>query len=467
MFKNMSKKSTMSAVERRSALSLAAIFCFRMLGLFMILPVFSLYAHHLSGATPFLIGLAIGIYGLTQACLQIPFGAASDRIGRKPILFLGLSLFALGSVIAALSHTMQGVIIGRAIQGAGAIGSTLIATVADLTREEQRSKAMALIGMSIGTSFVIALVLGPILNQWIGVPGIFMLTAILALCGMLIVWRMVPTPARLCSHQDNKARWAHLPKILKDPGLWRLNCGIFAQHAILTALFVVLPVILQHITHININQQWMLYLPVMIVAFITSVPCILIAEKKRQMKAVFLVAIGCLALSTLSFCLLTTHLVGMAIVLCFFFSAFTLLEAIMPSMVSKMAPLKAKGTATGLYSTCQFLGIFAGGLLAGTLYQHSNSTNVFFLCAALAIVWLLLASSMPKPHHVSTRLLSTQHLSLSQAEVLLLQLSALNGVTDSAFSAEERTIYLKIDRQLFNENDLTSLNVGEDNGQRH
>ncbi len=380
----------MTAQERRTTLLLSSIYAFRMLGLFMILPIMSLYATSLKGATPFLIGLSLGVYGLTQAVLQIPFGMISDRIGRKPVIVFGLILFLLGSVEAALSHTMMGIIWGRALQGAGAIGSTLTAFVADSTEEKNRLKAMSLIGMTIGSSFIIAMVLGPILNGIVGLSGIFWLTAALALMGIGFLC-FIPTPKHHDPHPDCEPVSGQFKKVLMNPDLLRLDFGIFAQHAILTALFIAIPLLLVNQMGLTADHQWKVYLPVLLLSFIAMVPFIIAAEKKGKMTLIFRGAIALIALVAFAFWLFPNTLFFISVLLFLFFTAFTFLEAAFPSLISKKAPKANKGTAMGIYSSAQFLGILAGGTLGGFFFHHFGLSGVFLFCASLGGVSLLIA----------------------------------------------------------------------------
>ncbi|MDH5593113.1 MAG: MFS transporter, partial [Gammaproteobacteria bacterium] len=316
----------MTASEKRTAVSLSSVYAMRMLGLFMILPVFSLYADHLEGNTPLLIGMAIGIYGLSQALLQIPFGLASDRLGRKPVIIFGLLLFVAGSVIAAMSESIYGVIIGRAIQGSGAIAAAVMALAADLSREEQRTKVMAMIGMSIGMAFALALLLGPLLNSWIGVPGIFWLTAVLASISIIIIKFAVPTAVHSRVHRDAQPVVDQLSSVMTDPQLLRLDAGIFILHVILTATFVVLPLALRDYSGLDAMHHWQVYLPALILSVAGMIPFIILAEKHRRMKQVFVGAIVVLAFSEIGLRLFYESLTGLFITIFVFFLAFNLLE---------------------------------------------------------------------------------------------------------------------------------------------
>lgn len=436
--------------EKKSATSIALLMSFRMLGLFMILPVFTVYAHKLHGATPKLIGIALGIYGLTQACLQILFGLLSDKIGRKPVIFIGLMIFALGSALAALSHSIEGVIIGRALQGGGAVGSVLIALLADLTSDENRTKAMAILGMSIGFSFAVAMVVGPAINSIAGVSGIFWLTAIMAMAGIMILFFVIPDPKTTMRHSDAEPVPAMFKKILTHGELLRLDLGIFIQHGVLTATFVALPVALTHYAGLNTAHQWMLYLPILIFAFIAMVPFIIMAEKKRKMKSVFVSSIVVILLSQLWLWWQHSSLIAFIIGLALFFTAFTLLESTLPSLVSKIAPLGSKGTAMGVYSTSQFLGIFAGGALGGIVYGSYGVAGTFLMCAASMFIWFLAAVSMKKPSHYASKMYDLTRFSGKPSEIHK-QLMALPGVEDALVNKEDSTVYLRVDSEIFDE----------------
>jgi MFS family permease len=446
----------MTPGERRAALSMAGIYAVRMLGLFMILPVFSLYASGLDGVTPFLIGLAIGVYGLTQAIFQIPLGMLSDRIGRKPVIVGGLLIFALGSVVAALSDNIYAIILGRALQGAGAVASAVMALAADLTREEHRTKVMAVIGMSIGLSFALAMVLGPVLNRHIGVPGIFWLTAVLALFAIGITLFAVPTVLQHL-HRDTEMVPASLDSVLHDGQLIRLDWGIFSLHMVLTANFVALPLVL--VDQLSSEHHWMIYLPVFILSFVAMLPFIIVAEKFRKMKTVFLGAIAIMVFAELGLLMGQNSLILMALSLWLFFTAFNLLEASLPSLVAKMAPPDRKGTAMGIYSSSQFLGIFIGGALGGFVFERWHADGVFFSGILVLALWLSIAYSMKRPRYLASYVLNVGEVSLGQADHLAQQITDIKGVAEVVLIPEEQTAYLKVDARILDEDLLNEFSV--------
>lgn len=386
----------MTPTERRAAVSLASIMSLRLLGLFMILPVFTLYAHDLIGATPALIGMAMGVYGLTQGLFQIPFGMLSDHVGRRKVIAMGLGIFIIGSLVAGNAHTIHWMIIGRALQGAGAVGSTIIAMLADLTRAEQRTKAMAINGITIGFSFALAMVLGPLFANWI---NLFWLAAILGALGIVLLFTWTPVPVKSTWHGETEPDLTLFSTLLKEPELMRLNVGIFALHAILTASFVILPLSLQNLAGLPSHQQWQLYLPVLVAAFLLSVPFMIAAEKQRRIKPYFLGGIIVLGLAELLLWVFAQNLLISALSLLLFFTAFSLLEAFLPSLVSRSAPPTRKGTALGIYSCSQFLGIFVGGTVGGWLYGRFGLVDVYLFCVALTGLWLAIAFGMKKPQY--------------------------------------------------------------------
>ncbi len=438
----------MNSQESRAAFSLAGIYALRMLGLFLILPVFALYAEDLEGVTHMLVGLAIGAYGLTQALLQIPFGMLSDRIGRKPVILGGLLIFAIGSVVAAMADSIWGVILGRALQGSGAIAAAVMALAADLSREQHRTKVMAVIGMSIGAAFALALVLGPVLNGLIGVQGIFWLTAVLALGGIGIVLFLVPSPETSQIHSDAEAIPAQFSHVLSNVNLLRLDLGIFVLHLIITSIFLAVPLVLRDMIGLESDNHWLVYLPVLLLSVVFMVPFIVVAEKRNKMKQVFLGAVGMLLIAQLGLYQWHASTIGLVLALLLFFTAFNLLEATLPSIVSKVAPAASKGTAMGVYSTSQFAGAFVGGVAGGWIHGQLGLGGVFLFGAAAALVWLLVAFGMQKPANLTNHMLNVGPIDEAQAWELQAELSKITGVAEAAVLAADGTAYLKVDKSL-------------------
>lgn len=446
----------MSSGETRAASGLALVFAFRMLGMFMVLPVLATYGMDLAGATPALIGLAIGAYGLTQAIFQIPFGIISDRIGRRPVIYLGLVVFALGSVLAAQSDSIWGVIAGRILQGAGAISAAVMALLSDLTREQHRTKAMAMIGMTIGLSFAVAMVVGPLLTRAFGLHGLFLATGGMALFGIVIVAFMVPRSTGTLQHRESGvARQALLPT-LKHPDLLRLDLGIFVLHAMLMCSFVALPLALVEKAGLPKEQHWWVYLTALLISFFAMIPFIIYGEKKRKMKRILLGAVATLMLTELFFWQFGDSLRALVIGTVVFFTAFNLLEASLPSLISKVSPAGGKGTAMGVYSTSQFLGSALGGIMGGWMFQHGGLSVVFLGCAGLAALWLAFAVTMREPPYVTSLRLPLSPEAIREAG-LVERLKAVVGVTDAVVVAEEAAIYIKLDTELLDRATLGQL----------
>lgn len=384
----------MTRTEIRASLSLASIFALRMLGMFLILPVFAVHAKSMPGGeSATLVGLAMGIYGLTQSFGQIPFGVASDKYGRKRVIVIGLVLFALGSFIAAAATNLTWVIVGRAIQGAGAVSAAVTAFIADSTRDEHRTKAMAMVGGSIGLTFAISLIAAPVMYSLIGMDGIFALTGILSMLAILVVIYIVPAaPPKLLAKQ------VPFSSVLKNGELMRLNYGVFALHMTQMAMFVVVPSALVQYADLPIAAHWKVYLPVVLASFALMLPPIFIGEKQGKMKTVFLAAVILMIIVQGGFWMFfsrpTMHWSILVLLLLAFFVSFNILEAAQPSLVSRIAPPAAKGAALGVYNTLQALGLFCGGALGGWMQQHVGPSSVFALGAGLTFVWLIIAASM-------------------------------------------------------------------------
>lgn len=389
----------MSPAERRAGASLAAIFGLRMLGLFLILPVFAVHAHQIPGGEDLtLVGLAIGAYGLTQAFLQIAFGAASDRFGRKPVIVFGLVLFILGSAVAALAPNIYVVIAGRVLQGAGAISAAVTALAADLTRDQHRTKIMAMIGASIGLVFAFSMVAAPLLYAVIGMSGIFWLTALLGCGAIFLVLKVVPDAPPV-----PRPTAGSFADVLRDGQLMRLNFGVFALHLIQTTMWVLVPASLVAVGGLPLVEHWKVYLPAVLVSFVFMVPAIILAERYGRLKLVFNASIMLLVIVQLGLLFAGAGVWTIALWLTGFFIAFNVLEATQPSWISRIAPPQAKGTALGVYNTLQSAGLFIGGALGGLLAHHFGSGAVNLFCAVIALIWLALAFTMtPPPRKLET-----------------------------------------------------------------
>ena len=448
----------MTPVELRATWGLGTVFSLRMLGMFMVLPVLTTYGMALQGASEALIGIAIGIYGLAQALFQIPFGLLSDRIGRKPLIIGGLLIFVLGSVIAALSESIWGVILGRAMQGSGAIAAAVMALLSDLTREQNRTKAMAFIGVSFGVTFAIAMVLGPIITHSLGLNALFWMIAILAGCGILITLWVVPNTKTHVLNRESGMVKGCFSKVLAEPKLLKLNFGIMCLHIMLMSTFVALPGQLEQ-AGFPASEHWKIYLCTMLIAFASVVPFIIYAEVKRRMKRVF---VGCVALLLIAEIVLWgsgPHFWELVLGVQLFFLAFNLMEAILPSLISKESPAGYKGTAMGIYSTSQFLGVAIGGSLGGWIDGLFDSQTVFLAGALLAMVWLLVSSTMTEPPYVASLRIELPD-NVADNETLKQRLLAQSGVSDVNIITQERSAYVKIDSKLTNRFEIEQLVKG-------
>lgn len=378
--------------QYKDVIAITSIFALRMMGLFMLLPIFSIYADELSGANHTLLGLGLGIYGLTQALFQIPLGHLSDKFGRKKIITFGLSLFIIGSLVCAQATTITTLIIGRALQGAGAIGSTLIAFIADVTDKSIRTKSMAILGMVIGLSFTVSIVVGPLLARLLGFSSVFYIMALLGFMGILVTLFVVTSPNTASAHPEISPSLALFSVVIKNKKLMYLNAAIFFQHLIFTATFYVIPTLLEQ----YLNSYWQFYLPIMIASFVFAVPLIVLGEKRQKVNAIFMIAILVTLVAQLGLAKLPTSLWVLGTCLFIYFAAFNALEAMLPSSVTKEVAPEAKGTAMGLYSMSQFLGIFIGGLIAGQVAHYFSPPAVFYSSSVLAIFWLMLTYGLSK-----------------------------------------------------------------------
>jgi len=451
----------MIAAERRAAATLAGIYAIRMLGLFLVLPVLALAARHLDGATPTLIGVAIGVYGLTQAGLQIPFGLASDRFGRKAVIVVGLLIFAGGSIVAALAHSIWLLIVGRALQGAGAIASALIALAADLTRDSVRTRVMAMIGISIGMSFSVAMVLGPLINAWFSLADLFWLAAALAVLALAMLLLFVPTPRVSTHHADSLPALSQIREVLADGPLLRLDTGIFLLHLIMTGTFIAAPLALEA-AGLPEASHWEVYLPVFGGSVALMGPLVMFAERDEHNKGVFLIGVGLLALAQAVLWVFHGSAVAIGLALLVFFTGFNTMEATLPALISRAAPAGKKGSAMGVYSTSQFLGAFAGGVTAGALNGVGGYPLVFGVLSLAAIGWWVFSLSMPRPRPITSHVVPLAAAqSRDDPDRIARQLSAIVGVEEAVVVPEENVAYIKVDRHRFDRQSLQQAGFGD------
>ncbi|MDA8621872.1 MFS transporter [Psychrosphaera sp.] len=445
----------LNTLEKRTAVSLASVFAIRMLGLFMLMPIMAIYGQSLEGVSPLWIGLAIGAYGLTQAAFQIPMGWLSDKYGRRRIIVLGLVIFAIGSVIAGLAEDIVTVTIGRAIQGMGAIASAVLALAADVTREEQRPKVMAVIGMCIGLSFSVALVLGPMVAESFGLSGVFYLTAVLALVGIVVVLTLVPNSVTKAKSGEITASSSQLFTMMCNRQLLRLDFGVLVLHLMMTSMFIAIPVLFSS-SGFEVSDHWLAYLPILLLSFVFMVPMLIIAAKKGQEKQFFLVAIVMLILASVGLAIQTdfTTIIAMLFV---FFIGFNFLEASLPAHVSRISPAGQKGTAMGVYSSSQFLGAFFGGITGGYVAETFGFSYLFASNAALALLWFVFASGMVLPISSKRVSIPFEFSNTANAERLIEQICQCAGVVEATLVEDENRIYLKVDKQSYDQVSVDQL----------
>ncbi|WP_241607897.1 MFS transporter [Rosenbergiella australiborealis] len=444
----------MTPLELRATWGLGTVFSLRMLGMFMVLPVLTTYGMALQGATEGLIGLAIGIYGLAQAIFQIPFGLISDRVGRKPLIIGGLLIFVIGSVVAATTTSIWGIILGRALQGSGAIAAAVMALLSDLTREQNRTKAMAFIGISFGVTFAIAMVIGPIVTHLLGLHALFWMIAVLATLGIIITLVIVPSTTEHVLNRESGMVKGTFRQVLANPRLLKLNAGILFLHILLMSSFVALPGEFEH-AGFPPSEHWKVYLATMLIAFVGVVPFIIIAEVKRKMKIVFVSCVALLIVAELVLWQAGAHFWTLVAGVQLFFFAFNLMEAILPSLISKESPPGYKGTAMGVYSTSQFLGVAIGGSLGGWVFQHVDAQAVFLMGSVLAVVWLLISLTMKEPPYVSSLRVVIEH--ECNTSSLEQRLRRAPGVSNVLVIPEERAAYVKIDSKITNRQEIEAL----------
>ncbi|WP_312240317.1 MFS transporter [Pantoea sp.] len=445
----------MTPVELRATWGLGTVFSLRMLGMFMVLPVLTTYGMALQGASEALIGLAIGIYGLMQAIFQIPFGLLSDRMGRKPLIVGGLLVFVIGSVLAASTESIWGIILGRALQGSGAIAAAVMALLSDLTREQNRTKAMAFIGISFGITFAIAMVVGPIVTHALGLHALFWMIALLASLGIVITLLVVPNAPHHVLNRESGMVKGSIRLVLANPKLLKLNFGIFCLHILLMSSFVALPGQFEQ-AGFPAADHWKVYLITMLIAFAGVIPFIIYAEVKRRMKRVF---VGCVSLILVAEIVLWgagSHFWTLVAGVQLFFFAFNLMEAILPSLISKESPAGYKGTAMGIYSTSQFLGVAIGGSLGGWVFGNFDAQTVFLVGAIVAAIWLLISTTMQDPPYVSSLRLVLSEAAL-KAPNLEKRLKAQPGVSSVFIVPEENSAYVKIDSKVTSRLELEAL----------
>ncbi|WP_416192655.1 MFS transporter [Neisseria sp. CCUG12390] len=448
--------------EWRASTTLSGVYALRMLGMFLVLPVLALYAANLPGAenNKALVGVAMGVYGLTQAVLQLPLGMASDKFGRKKVIYIGLILFAAGSFMAAAADSLTMLVAARAVQGAGAVSAAVTALLADLTRDEVRTRAMAMIGLSIGLTFSVSLVAAPVMADVIGVQGLFVLTGVLTLTSIGVVAWLTPNPDVSRLHEDAQAQPGRVAEVLGNRQLLSLDFGIFALHAAQMALFTTLPFAMEALGLLK-NQHWKVYLPATVIGLVLMVPLIIVGETRNKLKQVFVFGIGCIASAQIALMFGLDSIWLITAFMIVYFIGFNILEASLPSMVSKIAPSDLKGTAMGVYNTMQSVGLFVGGAVGGILLQHYGFNGVFAFCSALMLLWLLIASVSPAPKPVKNVAYAVQPQWHGRTDTLYRALTGLQGVEAVTFSQDKHTVYIKALQKGFDQKAAEKIISGD------
>ena len=452
------RKNALSKSERRAIFSLSGIFSLRMFGLFMLLPILAVYAKDLSQSTPTLMGLALGAYGLTQAIFQIPFGLMADRINRKYVIAFGLVIFVIGSIIAGLSESIYGLIFGRCIQGAGAVSSAILALSADLTRSSQRTKAMAMIGITIGFSFMLALIVAPPLQQYIGVSGLFWMVAILGLIAIFVLFKLVPEAQSNRHHDAVGPALEQIGESLRNFQLMQLNIGIFISHLVLTALFVVLPVILIEQGNYPLSSHWKIYIPILLLSVIGMTPFVMAATKIKWIAVAYRCAIAVLLIAFFGMFLSKDHpVIWLLFAVTIFFSVFNALESMLPSLVSQISAKNNKGTSIAIYNTFQFTGVFIGGVCGGWIYGNSGPAGVFLFCGVLVALWLILSCIYSKFSLTATKVFEIGELNRSQRDDLIARIETLKGIEEVTIVDGETVVHLEVNERVYDHAEVQRL----------